>query len=558
MPDNVITEIGFSINHEHSAGRLVKSLKNTTVTVWVGDAVDTNLIYLPDEEGGYKDIVLQGKTYENAKIIGHETDIRDGQLFYIYEIEQRVDPLDCTILGTVLNAETESFSHTVSTSRSEDSITYTRTFALQMVDYDNYIAIDGSPTGTGLIDKAVSEINEAFKTAPEDFSSVDEDINDVIANAARPCDDDEEGRYTKVRSEKIDKVKCSVEISETVTKRINENDCCVESQTISLNWSETGMVTISINGNIKGDCENFKGCDELREVTKTKYEYALECFDEEEIRQKIIDEYEKHKLEECETDLCLALRINNSSVTHCYQDGTINYSFTAQEEEVLEEDNSAKVYIYDNETKDGCISNINREFDISAPINNSFIEKNPDYLVGDCSHTEPTNTAEEAIELCREALRQISLDKKLDPSEGFFGPLNLTINECPSKGTISGTVSFSNDPKFDVVPSETVIKKKVRETTTCQTEIRDNRYSSPCACPIIQKQVMRPGSIQECLEVVAYPCATLSDLKKSLDIKIPDGAVVTDSNSNFSVNAGSLTANSCVTYHTQEQLNQCS
>ena len=50
MPENVVTEIGFSINHEHSAGRLVKSLKNTTVRVWVGDAVDTNLIYLPDKE----------------------------------------------------------------------------------------------------------------------------------------------------------------------------------------------------------------------------------------------------------------------------------------------------------------------------------------------------------------------------------------------------------------------------------------------------------------------------------------------------------------------------
>jgi hypothetical protein len=558
MPDNVITEIGFSINHEHSAGRLVKSLKNTTVRVWVGDAVDTNLIYLPDEEGGYREIKLEGKTYSNAKIIKHETDISDGQLYYIYEIEQRVDPLDCKILGEVLNAEAESFSHTVSTSRDSDSVSYTRTFSLQMVDYDNYIAIDGSPTGTGLIDKAVSEINKAFKTAPKGFTSVDEDINDVIKNAAEPCDNDDEGRYNKVRSERIDKVKCSVEISETVTKRINENDCCIESQTISLSWAETGMVNISINGSIKGGCENFKGCDENRQVTKTKYDYALECFDEEGIRQKIIDEYEKHRLEECEIDVCLALRINSSSVTHCYQDGTINYSFNAQEEEVLEKDNSANVYIYDNVNKDGCISTINREFDITAPINNSFIEKNPDYLVGDCSHVEPTNTAEEAIELCREALKQISKDKKLDAGEGFFGPINLTINECPSRGSIVGTVVFSNDPKFDILPSETFVKKKIRETTTCATEIRDNRYSSPCSCPIIQTQVMRPGSIQECLEVLAYPCATLGDLRKSLDMEVPEGAIVSDSNSSFSVNAGSLTANSCVTYHTQEQLNQCS
>jgi len=557
MP-NVITELGFSINHEHSAGRLVKSLKRTNVSVWVGDAEDTNLVYLPDEEGGYKDIKLEGKTYENAKIVSHETEFRDGQLFYLYEIEQRIEPLDCKILGNILNAEAESFSHTITTSRDEESVSYTRTFSLQIVDYDNYVAIDGSPSGTGLIDKAISEINEAFKTAPEGFTSVDEDINDVIANAAMPCENDSEGRYTKVRSEKIDRVKCSVEISETVTKNINENDCCIESQTITLSWSETGMVTISINGSIKGDCENFTGCGENREVTKTKYDYALECYDEAAIRQQIIDEYEKHALENCEeVDVCLALRINNTSITHCYQEGTINYNFTAQEEEVLERDNSARVYINDNLSKNGCITNISREFDISAPVNNSFIEKNPDYLVGDCSHVEPTNTAEEAIALARAALRQVAIDKKLEPDEGFFGPLNLSINECPSQGTITGTVSFSNDPKFDVLPAETVIKKKVRETVTCATEIRDNRYTSPCACPVIQKQVMRPGSIQECLEVEAYPCASLKELKESIDISIPDKAVVVESTTSFTVNSGALSANSCVSYHTQEQLNQC-
>jgi len=552
-----ITEMGFSISHQHSGGKLVKSYKTMNVKAWIGPADETNVVYLPDVTEEYTSFTILGKTYADTKIISRESVIEDNQLFYVYELQQRIDDIECKVVGDLNIGEIESFSHNVSTSRNNENVSYTRTYAVQLVDLSNYISRPDSPSGSGLIDKAVSAINEALLEAPSGFTSIDDDINDVIENSSMPCGIDEEGRYTKNRSEQIDIVKCSVQISETTTKRISKDDCCITSDTVGLRWDESGLVSISLNGSIKGNCQKFSGCGEDRTITKTKYDFALECFDEDAIRQKIIDNYEKHQMETCETDVCLALRVNSKSITHCHQAGTINYSFNAQEEEVLDKDNSAEVYINDDQRKDGCIIDVTRNFEISAPINYSFVEKNPDYLIGDCSRTEVTNTAEEAIALAREAFERTVEEGKLEPPEGFFGPLNFSMNECPSKGTIVGSLTFSNDLKYDIEIDDSLVKKKVQENTVCITEVTDNRFHSPCACPIIQKQVVKPGYSDHSLEVEAFPCATLADLKKEIQIPLEPDYVLTQSTTSFTVSEGSLSAKTRVVYHTQDDLNQC-
>lgn len=556
MLDKVI-EMGFSLSHQHDGGKLVKSYKNITVRVWVGQSDEVNLIYMPDVTEEYHTINILGKQYENTKIIDRQSTIEDNQLYYTYELQQRIDDLDCEVLPGLKISEIESFSHSISTSRNNESVSYTRNFSVQLVDLSNYISRPGSASGSALIDKAISAINEAFLSPPEDFTSIDEDINDLIQNAAMPCAVDEEGRYEKNRSEQIDIVKCSVQISETTSKRISEDDCCITSDTVGLRWDENGLVSINLNGSIRGACQRYSGCGEERTIVKTKYDFALECFDENLIREKIIEQYEKHQMETCETDVCLALRLNSTSVTHCHQAGTINYSYNAQEEEVLDKDNSAVVFIDDEQRKDGCIIDLTRNFDISAPINFSFMEKNPDYLIGDCSHTEVINTAEEAIIKARAAFARSVEDGKFNAPEGFFGPLNFTMNECPTKGTIVGSLKFSNDLKYDIEIDDSLIKKRIRETTTCVTEVADNRFHSPCACPIIQKQVVKPGYTDHSVDVEAFPCAGLADLKEQIQIPLEEDFVLTQSSTSFSVQEGALSAKSRAVYHTPEDLNEC-
>lgn len=557
METENITEMGFSISHQHDGGKLVKSIKNITVKCWVGHSDSVNLVYLPDVTTEYSDIEIRGKVYENTKIVSRESMFEERQLYYVYELEQRIDDLECVVLGDLKISEIESFSHNISTSRNQESVSFTRSFSVQLVDTTNYVSTPKSVTGLDLIDKAVSEINKALQVVPEGWISIDDEINDVVNNSAQPCTNDEEGRYTKNRSEQIDHVRCSVQISETTSKRISPDDCCIESQTVSLRWDENGLVNIGLNGSIKGGCQKFSGCGEERRITKTRYDFAFECYSEEAIRERILEEYEKHQLDKCETDVCLALRINSRSISHGYQSGTINYSFSAQEEEVLDRNNDAFVYLNDDEKRDGCIISLTRNFDISAPVNNSFVEKNPDYLSGDCSDTDVTNTAEEAIEKSRNALARIVEEGKLDPPEGFFGPLSFSMNECPSKGTIVGVMNYSNDLKYDIPISDSLVKKKIKKSTTCITEVKDNRFHSPCACPVIQKQVVQPGYTALDLQVEAFPCASLSDLKSEIQLDLDPSVILVASNTSYSVQDGGLSASTSVKYHTEDDLNEC-
>jgi len=554
--DNIV-EMGFSISHRHEGGKLISSIKTISVKCWIGHSEDVNLVHMPDITTEYTTVTLLGKVYDKTKIVNRQSVFEDRQLYYVYELEQRIDDIDCTIIGDLKISEVESFSHNISTSRNNDNVSYTRTFSVQLVDSTNYVSMPKPASGSELIDKAISEINKELLIVPTNWTSIDEDINDVIENSAMPCANDEEGRYSKNRSEQIDHVKCSVQISETTSKRISLDDCCVESQTVSLRWGENGLVSIGLNGSIKGGCQKFEGCGDERVITKTRYDYALECFDEDAIRERIISEYQKHELEACETDVCLALRISSKSITHSYQGGSINYSFNAQEEEVLDKNNDAFVYLNDDEKKTGCIIDLSRNFDISTPVNSSFVEKNPDYLSGNCAHTEIENTAEQAIEKSRNALARIVEEGKLNAPEGFFGPLSFSMNECPSKGNIVGVITYSNDPKYDVQVSDSLVRKKVREETVCVTEVRDNRFHSPCACPVIQKQVVQPGYTDINLSVEAFPCATLSDLKAEIQLSLDPTAILTSSSTSYSVQDGGLSATTRARYHSEDDLNEC-
>jgi len=131
------------------------------------------------------------------------------------------------------------------------------------------------------------------------------------------------------------------------------------------------------------------------------------------------------------------------------------------------------------------------------------------------------------------------------------------MNECPSKGNIVGVITYSNDPKYDVQVSDSLVRKKVREETVCVTEVRDNRFHSPCACPVIQKQVVQPGYTDINLSVEAFPCATLSDLKAEIQLSLDPTAILTSSSTSYSVQDGGLSATTRARYHSEDDLNEC-
>jgi hypothetical protein len=546
-----ITEMGFSISHEFEGGIATKSTKTTTVREWLGDSQGSNVVRLSGSDGGYETITIAGIAYTNAKIVGQSSSYEGDQHFKDWTVEQKIDGgNDCSVFCGMTADQLESYSENISTSKTKDSASYTRSFSVQIAGKDQLASSPNSPSGSALIDKSINCIQAAFGQAP-DFTSIDDDINDLIANAAVSCDPD--GNYSKTKTESIDRVGCSVSMSETTTKKLGDDDCCVTSETYSLNWDENGLVTINVSGSINGQCEKYECAGGERVgISKTKYDYALECFEDIDINQLLQDQYEKHKLEACETDVCLALRLTNKSETHCKEEGNISYSGSATEEEV---GNCLGVtsFVYEQSSKNGCIISMTRTFDINAPVNQNFVKENPEYLDGDCTdQLDCGDEADDAIKKAEAELANIDFDAPAD----FFGPLSLTINKSPSQGTISGSMSFTNDPQYDV-DIDGLIKKKTITTTVCQERKDNKKYNIPCGAAVFQSTVAAPGYTRKCIDVEAFPCATVKDIENEVDLQVPAGAVVTEDTMSVSVSRGAKTGSSCVKYHTAADLKEC-
>jgi len=546
-----ITEMGFSISHEFEGGIATNSLKTTTVREWLGETQGSNVIKITGGEGGYQNITVAGKTYSDAKITSQRSDYDGDQQFKEYTIEQKIDGgNDCVVFCGMTADQIDSFSESISTSKTKEQASYTRSFSIKIADKDQLASSPGSPTGSALIDKSINCIKQAFGGAP-DFTSIDADINDLIANAATSCDPD--GNYSKTKTEAIDRVGCSVDMSETTTKRLGDDDCCVTSETYSLNWDENGLVTIGVNGSINGQCEKYTCAGgERTGISKSKYDFALECFNDIDINELIQDQYTKHKQEACENDVCLALRLVSKSETHCEEEGTISYSGNAAEEEVGD-CLGVTTFVHEQSNKEGCIENISRSFEIQAPVNQSFVKQNPDYVDGDCEDAlDCGDEEEEAIKKAEAELKNIDFD----PPADFFGPLSLSINKSPSQGAINGSMSFTNDPKYDV-EVDGVIKKKEIVTTVC-TERKDNKkYNIPCGQAVFQTAVIAPGYTRKCIDVEAFPCATVAEIEEAVDQSVPADAVVVEDTMSISVSRGAKTGSTCVKYHTAADLKEC-
>jgi hypothetical protein len=546
------TAIGYGISHEWEGGQNSKSVLTITVKQWLGDGASSNVFHASGGSGGYGDIDVNGLTYSNAKILSQDSSYEGGQQFQTTTIEQKIDGSGGDVCFCDLTSDQiDSYSSTTSANKTKDEVSFTKSFSVQIADTESLASTPDSPSGSALLDKAISCIKSELGES-SDYSSGDTDIDDVVENSNSACDT--EGKYSQSRSENIDRAACSATMSVTTKKKLGSDDCCVTSRTVSKSWNQDGLMSISISGDIKGQCQDFDCSDgEKTGISKSQFEYADECFEDINIRQELEDEYEGHKQEACEDDVCLALRVQSISTTKCEEAGTISYSGSASEEEAGEKEDGATTDTEDQTTVNGCISSMTRTFNISAPVDQEFIKQNPDYLVGDCEDAlSGGSDAETAMGLVEAAMGTLDIDAP----DGFFGPLSLSYSSNPSQATINGSTSYSNDPQYDVDP-EGLIKKKVVTTTVCTKRTDRKKYGIPCGAAVYQSIIQGPGFTKECIDVDMFDCASIAEVQAEIEQTIPAGAVVVEDTFSYSLQDGSKTGNSCIKYHTKEDLEEC-
>jgi hypothetical protein len=548
-----VTEMGFSVSHEFEGGRASKSIRQTTIKEWLGSSANI----CPGKgsaDGCYGDITVGGKSFSNARIIDESYENEGNQVFRVTTVEEDLSSSCDGCLG-FSSEEVENCSETINASKTKGEVSVERAFSISFSDNASCSGGGGvasapaSGGGSGLIDRAISAIKSALQTSV-DFTSSDADINSLIGKMGGGCEPN--SKIKTDRSEQVDRGSCSVSITERISKSLKDDDCCITDSSVGINIDDNGLVSVTVSGSVKGNCEEYTGCDGSRSISKSKYEFAKECFDDIDTTALLEGEYEKHTQEPCETDLCLAFVKTSESSTHCKVDGTISYSANGAEEEVPE-DGGVNSLVTEESTKEGCIVSMTRSFEIDAPVNQAFIEKNPAYLSGtDCSDAEPSDTEEEAIEKARKAFDDIDLD----PPADFFGPIGLNFTECKARGTIQGSASYSNDPKYEPQDGG-VIKESVTTTNVCTESFTDRKYKIPCSSPVVQKINKKPGYTSVCKDVVAFSCATLKEVLDATEIDVPDGAVIVSQSSSVSVQTGAKSGNRCIKYHTEDDLKEC-
>lgn len=388
------------------------------------------------------------------------------------------------------------------------------------------------------------------------FSSEDSDIQEMISASADTCGD---SKISSSTSETIDKAACSASMSRTVTKDLTgcEDECSTDKST-SVNYSENGLVSISVSGSFKGEKEDYL-CNSDGEkigIKKTKYQYAQECYDGLDKDAEVLALYTAHQQEACEDDVCLALRVQSEQETHCEKEGTISWSINASEEEVNDED-GGKSKVKDKTNKNGCISSITRTFEFSSPVKDGNVPpQDPRYLRGDCAEylAGAGGDPKQALDAVLDKLGNLDTA----PPAGFFGPLSFSANINPSQASITGSLSFSNDPEYDVEDPNGLIKKQTTTTTVCPQEVEKNKRSIPCGNPLTINIAGAPGSTKVCKDVELFPCAKPEDVQAAINLSAPGGAVITENTLSISVSDGAKTGSACIKYHTEADLKgQC-
>ena len=549
-----IVEKGFSISHEFDGNRLKSTIKKIVIKEWVGD-VSSNINFVAAGDGSWGSVSVGGESYSNARIADIESAYEGTQAFKTTTVEQKIDASGCDVFCGLTSSEVESFSDSISTTKGKDSISLTRKMSVQIADDETLRSSPSSPSGSALLDLAISCLKSELSSTGA-FSSNDPDIQQMINDSADTCGD---SKIKSSISETIDRGACSASISRTTTKDLTgcEEDCS-SSESVSVNYSEDGLVSISVNGTFKGDKEDFN-CDSngaKLSIKKSKYAYAQDCYDGLDKDSKLLELYEAHQQEACETDVCLALRVQSESETHCEKEGTISWSISASEEEVSADD-GVKRKIKEKTTKNGCISTITKTFEFVNPVKDGSVPpQDPRYLRGNCSAYLPGSIGQDPASALGAVLNAFGGLDTAAPG-GFFGPISFSATVNPSQASINGSMTFTDDPEYEDDP-QGLIKKSTTTETICPQEINEEKRNIPCGNAMNITTTGAPGSTKICKDFEFFPCADIGDVEAAIAQTAPGGAVVLENTFSVSVTEGAKTGSSCLKYHSAEDLKgQC-
>lgn len=528
-----IVEKGFAISHEYEGSKVRKTLKTTTIKEWVGQSYQN--VIVSDSSGGYGTVSVAGETFSNAKILSQTYEVKGtyGEHFRTIKIEQDItNTSDCTPFCGIDSIKLESFSDkTITVSRNKSS-EVTRSMSVKIANDDTLRSLPGSPTGSSILDLAVACM-----------------ISQMDA-AAAGCDDGTDVN----RNENIDSANCSADISQTQITN-EEEDCdgdgCSKSETTSISHSEDGLLSISISGDFSGTKEEYN-CDSNGNkigIKKSKFQFAQSCFSGIDLVAKVKQNYEESKKKVNCSDSCRALYLNSKSITKCEDKGSISWSISASEQDTSSDADGISKNVRDSWSKDGCITTITRSFEYSSASGGSGggEERKPIMLSGDCP--EPSADATTSNDALMDALGALDTN----PPPGYYGPLSFNASISPTSGSISGSITFSNDKEFDS-DDDSVIRKKITTTEVCGQRKNENEINIPCDNPIKISSAGEPGYTKVCVEVDAFPCATIDDITQALDINFPADSTVVEDNISISVSEGSKSGSACVKYHTKDDL----
>lgn len=548
-----IVEKGYSFSNEFDGAKLKKSIKKTVIKEWVGAATTNINTNINGGDNEYGDITVAGQGYSNAKILNVSYEFRGDQAIKVTEVEQKIDTSGCPgPCGLPKNA-IEDYSDSVSVEKGKDSMSFTRSISIKMSNDSSLVSSPSSPSGSSLIDLAISCVKTTLASGSS-ASSTDPQIQQMIQEASDACGD---GKFDSSVNENIDREACAVSVSKTTSKKLGTCDSnCSASSSTSISYDDSGLVSISVSGDVKGEKEDYE-CDPSGipiAISKTKMEYAEECFSGIDLDSKLISLYTAHQKESCESDVCLALRRQSKSKTVCRKEGTISYSISAAEEEVNEDSAKGKSKVKDKESKNGCLTTISRNFEFTVPVKDgNVVQQNPIYLSGDCSSV--LNAGSSSKNATTALMGKFGSMDTSAPA-GFFGPLSMSLSV--SEGSLTGSVSFDNDPANDPANSNNngMIKSSTTTTTTCPQEINTKTQSIPCGEDLEIKTAGAPGSTKICKDVEVFHCGTAADVIGALDIDGGNGTVVEDSFS-LSVSDGAKSGSACKKFHTDADLNAC-
>ena len=591
---SIVTEKGFSINHEFDGGRHKKGLEIITIKEW-GGAAYSNVIFIAADEEGYGTVSVGGESYSDSKIIDKDTSLEGNQVFTTTTVEQKIKKVEgCEggLIGGLKEDLVDDYSKTITTSKTKEEISMEMTISISIAKDASLKSAPSSISGSALVDSAVSAAKVELdqfnwsdhvfdSNAKDKLSSVSGDDSDGDCNG----DGGDAGMSVNF-SENIDRAACRASITKIIKKKLGEecedkkNGCNFEDSS-STSQGDRGLISATYSGSSRGVKDIYE-CDgsgnKTEDIKKTKMEFAEECFEDIDLEKKIleiIDEAAEDSDDEdggdgdgdddCSNDVCTAIKLTSKSITRCEDDGSITWNISASEEEVsttMGASSNLKIKKKEKTNKNGCTSTITRSWDASIAVDNSSpvpqVKSKPIYLRGDCSGSDGSDSKTPGG--AEDALLGAVGDLDFSAPGGFYGPISLSLNVSPSSGTLSGSASFSNDPKYKEVDTDSIVKSSTTTTTVCPPKKPEmNSKKIPCGQNPATKSsaAKKPGHTRQCIEAEFYPCATIEDIKGHLTLTPPgDAAQVTEDTVQISMSDGGKSGSACIQYSTKDDLGQ--